>query len=885
MPASLSDALPVALRDAIAAGAVVLAPNERAAADLRARYNQTQAAAGLAAWEPAQIRSWNAWLDSLWSNLVTEGHESRLLLNPAQEHALWREIIAASAETNTLGSADSLADLAQSAWRLAASYEAPSDLRRFATTHDARTFATWAAAFRSRCERNQYLSAAELSAALCGHADRGTLAPPHSILLAGFDDDTPARSALLAALAERGCEIARLDFADTPSYTAVVRAENPQQELETAAHWLRHSLTTNPWSRIAVIVPQLADDRAGLDSTLRNVLAPELQSIAADLSSTPYAFSSGTPLAETAMAAAALDLLRWLAAPLPLEQVSALLRSPYLGSTADINARAAFDAFTLRQTPMLRPEIAIHHLASLPKAPAFLGPLATQSSRIGDARRSYADWMEFIRETLRAAAWPGDRPLNPDEFRNASTWEHALDAVSTLDFSGTRVDYPTALAALERQARSATAAHGSANASVQIMTPTEAAGSSFDALFFLRATDANWPPPERANPLLGWPLQHDRQMPGTDSAQANARAERATARLIASASTVLFFYSAEDETGPQRLSPLVDRLGWQHLNAADLDTPPPPEPIALDEFEDTAPLPPLTSTTVRGGAVVLKLQAACGFRAFAEMRLNATALETASPGLDPRQTGNFVHEVMDLFWREVETQARLRAMPETDRASLLNAAIEKSFARKLSPDGPWDNEYVAVQKERLRSVLLKWLEVELQRSPFTVTSREQQKQINVGPLTLSLRMDRVDQVEGVGTLLVDYKTGSRSTPADWEGERPDDPQLPLYALLPEAENLQGLAFAKIRPGKDMKWQGYGPIPKPSPMEHATIDEQIEAWRYVLENLARDFASGKADVSPKEYPFTCTHCQQRLICRLDVAAITADDEETEATDAE
>jgi len=374
-------------------------------------------------------------------------------------------------------------------------------------------------------------------------------------------------------------------------------------------------------------------------------------------------------------------------------------------------------------------------------------------------------------------------------------------------------------------------------------------------------------------------------MPGTDSAQANARAERITARLIASASTVLFFYAAEAETGPQRLSPLIDRLGWQQLNAEDLTTPQPTPTIALEEFEDTTPLPPLASTTVRGGSVVLKLQAACGFRAFAEMRLNATALETASPGFDARQSGNFVHEVMDLFWREVQTQTRLRAMPEPDRARILDTAIDKSFALKLSPDGLWDTEYVAVQKERLRSVLLKWLEVELQRIPFTVTAREQQKQIHVGPLNLSLRMDRVDHVEGVGTLLVDYKTGRRSTPKDWEGERPDDPQLPLYALLPDVENLQGLAFAKIRPGKDMKWQGYGPIPKPAAMEHATIDEQVEAWRYVLENLARDFAAGKADVSPKEFPFTCTHCQQRLLCRLDVAALTADDEETEAVDAE
>jgi len=269
------------------------------------------------------------------------------------------------------------------------------------------------------------------------------------------------------------------------------------------------------------------------------------------------------------------------------------------------------------------------------------------------------------------------------------------------------------------------------------------------------------------------------------------------------------------------------------------------------------------------------------------MRLNASAIDTATPGFDARQSGIFLHETMDRFWRAVETHSTLKSMPYPERINTLQAAIDSALPRNVSPEGPWDDAYISVQKDRMRAVLLQWLDRELQRSPFTVTQREQKKEVNVGPLTLSLRMDRVDEVDG-GTLLVDYKTGLKSSPKDWEGERPEDPQLPLYALLPESETLQGIAFAKVRPGKDMKWLGYsegGHIPKPASMEHGTLSEQIEAWRYVLEQLASDFASGKADVSPKEYPFTCTHCSQRLLCRLDVAAFTSDDEENEAADAE
>jgi ATP-dependent helicase/nuclease subunit B len=897
-----SGLLPKTLHEALTNNSIVLAPSERAAGDLRARFNQSQLAAGLSAWEPARILSWNAWLNTLWSDLVTEGHDQRLLLNPAQEHILWREAINTGPEFESLGSLDSLADLAQNAWRLAASYEATADLRRFATTHDSRTFAAWAAAFSKRCERQHYLSAGELPAALREYLDRGFITAPPNLLLIAFDDDTPARTGLLTALASKGCDIQRLSSTEPAAFRAVVQAKTPQVEMETAAHYIRHFLETRLSSpletsslgaqqntRVALIVPNLTEDRQALEATLRNILAPELQQISADISSTPYAFSSGTPLAETALAATALDILRWIAEPLSIDHASTLLLSPYIGAFAEIEERAAFDAFKLRQTPMLRPEVDIAAVARLsaayPSVTHLLTPLSTRAARLTATHRGYADWMEFFRDTLRDANFPGDRPLTAQEFRDARIWDHVLDNVATLDFTGPRVDYATALAALQRQARAATSAYGNNDAAVQIMTPAEAAGSSFDAIIFLHATDTNWPASERANPLLGWSLQHDRQMPGTDPARTATRAEAATQRLTDAAPDVLFFYAAEDENGPQRLSPIIERLGWDHIDAGELLTPPAaPAPIAVEEIEDAAQLPPLFSPNIRGGALVLKLQASCGFRAFAEVRLNANAPESSSPGFDARQTGNLVHEIMEHFWRTVQTQDTLRSMSQAERTNALQTAIDKSFAHTPAPETSWDDAYLSVQKDRMRNILLQWLQLELQRSPFTVTEREQKQTVNVGPLTLQLRMDRVDAVDG-GTLLVDYKTGSRSTPKDWEGPRPDDPQLPLYALLPEAENLQGLAFAKIRPGKEMKWLGYGPIPKPATMEHADITQQIEAWRFVLEQLANDFAGGRANVSPKEYPFTCAHCAQHLLCRLDIAAFTVDEEETEAADVE
>jgi RecB family exonuclease len=166
--------------------------------------------------------------------------------------------------------------------------------------------------------------------------------------------------------------------------------------------------------------------------------------------------------------------------------------------------------------------------------------------------------------------------------------------------------------------------------------------------------------------------------------------------------------------------------------------------------------------------------------------------------------------------------------------------------------------------------------------PFEVTLSEKEfRDVRVGPLRFSVRMDRVDVVEG-GEVLIDYKTGDAS-PNDWLTERPDAPQLPLYAILSEAERLQGVAFGLVRPGEGRALKGYavghGVLPKLTRLkEAATLEAQVERWREVLVGLAEEFHRGDARVRPKRYPGTCEHCAQRLLCRLDVTLLEDGDEE-------
>ena len=148
-----------------------------------------------------------------------------------------------------------------------------------------------------------------------------------------------------------------------------------------------------------------------------------------------------------------------------------------------------------------------------------------------------------------------------------------------------------------------------------------------------------------------------------------------------------------------------------------------------------------------------------------------------------------------------------------------------------------------------------------------------------------MKVDRIDTLlvngEPAGEIILDYKT-SMANPADWQGERPDAPQLPLYAVVAGTPELVGIAFASVRPGKGREIKGFASrsnalpkIPRNAPTD---LQVQVKEWRKVLTALAEDFNAGKPEARPKNYPETCKYCQQRLLCRLDLSTLTADESE-------
>jgi RecB family exonuclease len=134
--------------------------------------------------------------------------------------------------------------------------------------------------------------------------------------------------------------------------------------------------------------------------------------------------------------------------------------------------------------------------------------------------------------------------------------------------------------------------------------------------------------------------------------------------------------------------------------------------------------------------------------------------------------------------------------------------------------------------------------------------------------------DRVDELESGARVIIDYKTGTPKL-NQWFGDRPDEPQLPLYALA--QNNIAAVAFAQIRKD-ETRFLGIAAESSLLPNVHPVADTREAAelgsweallaeWRRVIEALGEAFRAGDARVAPRDGFKTCETCDLGPLCRI------------------
>jgi probable DNA repair protein len=880
-------------------GGQVVTASDRAARALASAFHRARMAEGLSAWPAPNILDWKSFARAAWldrnSRQGHRGADARLVLNSAQEEALWAEIAGADRSLATLleGPRHRLAALAMEAHDLLCSY-APQFLRTSARTawqQDAAAFSGWLEAFDEACRAESLISPSrlphELIPLLKANPDRR---PP--LLLAGFDRILPVQRSLFDAWGEWH-EAARGEPASAVHFHA---ADNAQAELTACAIWCGRQFAANPDARLLVVTQDAGMRRGEIE---RAFLRPTGANSA-------FEFSLGVPLSQVALARAAHLVLRWLDAPLDEQELDWLLSTGY--AAASLQESAALQAYmrALRRYGLeriqwdLKAFLGQRCASELLPAPWVERITAAQRLLSGFAQRpqSPLDWAELVPRLLVELHFTGAHSLSSAEFQAVHRWQQAVESCGSLGFDGRRIGWKDFLSQLGRVLDETLFAPESRNAPIQIAGPAESAGLTADAVWFLGADEDAWPASGSTHPLLPIEVQREAGMPHATPQLDWELAEAITRRILASAQEVHFSYAKQNEAAEARPSRLIVQFaGEAQKLSADLTAPDAP-PLLTITIEDRSriPFPP---GKVKGGANVLTAQSQCPFKAFATARLAAKGWEPAEAGLTASQRGNLIHAVLHAIWagppKGIRTHAELLSL--TDREAFVAGHVQRALARELRSHQHelMPRRYLELEELRLTKLVTEWLEYEATRIEFEVAETEVKRTVHLAGVTLDLRLDRVDRLKDGSLLVIDYKSGTVS-PNAWELPRPEDVQLPLYAgfaLDREQERLGGLVIAKVRAG-DLEFAGrvFDPAATLSTDLKATSSlvknrltlEQLLGWRECIEQLAKDFLNGKAEVNPREpREKTCKRCGLQSLCRIQEREAQLDDEGEEDGD--
>lgn len=869
------------------AGYTVLVASNRLAQRMQYEFARRRVRTGAGAWESPDIVPLSAWLERTWNETRRFAPDELLLLSPAQALCVWRRIIADSGYGANLLHPGAVARQALDAWETLCAWRLPPARPDRLQSEDVRAFAHWAGLYAAHCAERGWQDPAGLAGQLQSAFATGAIAAPARLALIGFDAPEPQLIALTETLKARGSAI---EWIAPGTRSPAVRAQgyaDRRAEIRGAAQWVRTLIGERPGATVGVVMPDLAAARRTVEYEFDDALMPGALLQPPDGATRPYSIALGNPLAGYPVIAAALLVLRALLERVPVHEIGRLLRSPFLGDAeAEGPDRAALDAWLRRRggfhydlNSLVLSVDRFHSKHG--KCERLLGRLRSCAEFLRAARRtqSTAAWAQLYSQVLKLIGWPGQRAPDSDEYQCLQSWHDALSELASLDPLLPRQGAAPALAELQRIAMQQRFQPRTGEAPVQIIGMLGAAGMQFDHLWIMGMQQELWPGRAQPNPFIPIRVQREQRMPHASPEIELAHARAVTVSLIASASEVVLSHPRNDGDRPLRPSPLIaaylrdasvpaedGRTSYaaaiQATRASDL---------LLDQRAPSVP----DDRVQAGGAALFRDQAACPFRSFARHRLRARAPEEVDAGLGAQERGSLVHRAMQGVWEALQSHAGLTAAGDEKLDEVINAAADAALnwirGRRAGGLAP---RFAQLERARLRRILREWLAYESGRPPFAVESCEREQQARFAGLQIRIRMDRVDRLADGRHALIDYKTGEAKSSA-WLGERPDEPQLPLYAVAGGVE-VAAAAFAQIQTGT-ARFSGVSAEPDALPgvealaasktfREFGNWENLLDHWRTVLTRLADEFRAGDARVMPKG-PQTCRLCDLHALCRV------------------
>ena len=831
------------LFEAMTNGITIITPNNRLSNQLLHDFFKRTAGSKIAC-DKVSCVPYSSYLGTLFHKArhLYPNIKHPILLSSEQQRYLWKQILS---QHHDHGHEGLLAEI-QEAWIRCQHWEIDSTDPAFAQTPQTDLFQLFWHQFQEELDVRQALTQEQLSTYLLQIPDIFD----NTTLWACFDDYTPQQRSLQQAMVSAGYPPIFYDLSSENAVTQLYPAKDRQDEYEQMIHWLKDQLAEGK-NRIGVVIPELQKEFRLMERLLERHIPVD-----------KYNISLGQPLLNTPLVAHAMHFLS-LDQTLDNHQARLFLQSPYLeGSRSEFQARSQL----MQEDNLLQGHTfpLSSFIKTVKNNAPNLGSLFNNLSNY-PKEASPSDWVTLFKHRLTELGFPGDYALDSANYQYLQRFLSLLDSFMALSFINPMMTKTEAINALMDLAKSTIFQIQTSTTPIQILGLLEASGCTFDSVWVCGISDQCLPHKTNFSAFIPIETQRENQMPHAVAARELQFAKQLIRRLQQGCQESVFSYPRLMGDVPNLPSPLIADLPIYTTRQLT-------EPFTetyLTEQEENYDFPLRVNEPVKGGTALLANQAKCPFRAFAKHRLHAHAAPKLSDGLSPIERGKLIHDIMDMLWQGLGTQQQLKLLTADALEQHINDAISQALTQSMTErEAPYPALLQSIETERLQRLVHASLEWEKQRESFVIEAVEQEFTPNLAGIDFRVRVDRLDKLESGNKWVIDYKT-KLPINKPWNEDRPEEPQLLLYALL-DAE-INALLFVQLNAGRvtcsGLSEESHAIRGMSTLKKDDSWRERQQQWHQQLTDLAQEFQDGHCPPSPFRTS-TCQRCDFTNLCRIE-----------------
>lgn len=803
--------------------------------------------------EKATCLPYQAFLKTLFKKFCLQYplHSHPILLTTQQYQHLWRQVLTIHLKTASVNAG--LLLTIEEAWTRCHLWNLNFQDFSFSFTPQTQFFQQVALHFQKELTRLNAITAEQLVPYLISHQSlldaTCTVNQERQLIWTCFDDYTPQQCTLQMHLREQGWQLYSYDLANKSAQIYQYAAQDEHDEYQRLIQWLKERLAHQE-KRIGVVIPNLQE----MSQHIKRLLYEQIPT-------DQFNISLGQTLLDCPLVAHALCWLKLDGRTLTARQAKLLLHSPYLGySQREMVSRAQLmeESVFLREAQF--------------EQSAFLNELKLSGSKLAELLNTitpYPDkaslnyWVKAFKSRLAQLGFPGEYPLNSENYQCYQRFLQLFDEFEQLALVTPILSQISALAAFKDLAKTTIfQAKSPSSATIHILGLLEASGCTFDSLWITGLTDQCLPQKPKLSAFIPITLQRDHLMPYASPLRELQLANKTLSRLQQSSPLCILSYPRFNDDKPNSPCTLICHFPVLQFTEKTVVH----NPSQLIYFTESYQIPIKLEEKITGGSAVLANQAKCPFRAFAAHRLHAKTSPEISVGPDARERGQLLHKIMELLWRTFQNQQTLLTQP----VQQINHQIEQAIQQALEPlikQRPYSFSPLIqkVEQERLNCLIHACLEWERKRPPFKIEALEQVFTLRLADIDFQVRIDRLDQVDHNKKWVIDYKSSlPQSQP--WNEERPQEPQLLLYALLDQTINT--ILFVQLKTGQ-IKCKG---LSEESLLDGVTSLKKDELWndyrqdwQTQLIELVQELKQGFCPPKPNNNS-VCQQCDYQNLCR-------------------